>query len=349
MIKQLSITVSALLCHFVTFSQTYATTDLGCSFSGLCIGSSCSNSSNVTDGNLTNFGNITVVAGVGCSQTISSSFASLQPSGNHVGFYIDDHNVAGVISNLSITVTNSNTSATQTVSGGALVTLLSGGVGVVGFTTTTSFDQVSIQVAGAVGLLQNLDVYYAFSSLYSLPLSFTSFNYQRSNNNLQLQWTTENEVNTQYFSIEKSLDGYSFISLGQVNASGSSSGRYQFSDPSIAKAPVFYRIKQVDQDGRFTYSTVIVVKPGNERLSAWIYPNPVKDVAQVAIYSDKAMLVKIDIVDLSGKLLVSRENIPVYAGSTIIPINTRQLVPGIYMLRTIDAGHSIYSTCKLIK
>ena len=94
-----------------------------------------------------------------------------------------------------------------------------------------------------------------------LPVRFTSFTAQIKASNIQLQWTTASEYNAKAFEIERSTNGNSWIKVGSVSAKGSANSinNYVFTDQSIGQA-VSYRIKEVDNDGKSTYSTIQSVK-----------------------------------------------------------------------------------------
>ncbi|ADY52765.1 hypothetical protein Pedsa_2213 [Pseudopedobacter saltans DSM 12145] len=110
-----------------------------------------------------------------------------------------------------------------------------------------------------------------------LPLNFLSFTAQLGNDftkNVNLKWTTTNEVNTDYFSIEKNT-GKDFESIGTLKSNNISGiNQYTYTDLNRNLETAYYRIKQVDLDGKSSYSNTISVKPA---ISYTYYPNPAKD------------------------------------------------------------------------
>lgn len=94
-----------------------------------------------------------------------------------------------------------------------------------------------------------------------LPLTLTAFTAARSKDQSVLQWETAQEENTSSFSIERSADGQSYTSIGAVAAAGNSTSplNYEFTDATPQPNNNYYRLKLIDLDGHFTYSTVRIV------------------------------------------------------------------------------------------
>ncbi|MEO7983617.1 MAG: hypothetical protein ABI688_06020 [Bacteroidota bacterium] len=82
-----------------------------------------------------------------------------------------------------------------------------------------------------------------------------------TNNGVQLQWQIAAELNTERFEIERSADGVNFTKIGTVASSGSSNTTKDYSFPDNSPATVnYYRIKQIDKDGKVNYSKTLSVK-----------------------------------------------------------------------------------------
>ncbi|MFC4233209.1 glycine-rich protein [Parasediminibacterium paludis] len=105
-----------------------------------------------------------------------------------------------------------------------------------------------------------------------LPVTLVSFTATPSQGNVLVAWTTANEINNDYFLVESSTNTIDWTSKGKI-AGGKSS--YSFVDSLPSKGESFYRLKQVDKDGKYTLSDVrsVVLSADNKKLS--IYPNPV--------------------------------------------------------------------------
>ena len=115
-----------------------------------------------------------------------------------------------------------------------------------------------------------------------LPVTLASFDAAARGTGVALNWTTANEQNSASFEVQRGTDGLQFKSIGQVAAAGNSYSlkAYQYFDAAPA-ALSYYRLKQVDLDGRTTYGPVAVVRLAGAApvQPLTIYPNPVADQA----------------------------------------------------------------------
>ncbi|MFY7901225.1 MAG: T9SS type A sorting domain-containing protein, partial [Chitinophagaceae bacterium] len=178
-----------------------------------------------------------------------------------------------------------------------------------------------------------------------LPLTFTNFTGKIIQNAVELKWTTTNEVNTKSFDIEKSSDGgntYSYC--GSVPANNTrASNEYRFTDSKIDKGNrYYYRIKQVDIDGQFAYSSVINVLYVNSNQSVSVTPNPFKHQLSIT-NSLSGNNVAITITDMNGKLVYQKQFIP--TGNT--HIDTQHWSKGMYFIRINSA--TTVSVMKVVK
>jgi hypothetical protein len=96
------------------------------------------------------------------------------------------------------------------------------------------------------------------SSCGTLPVELEYFkSYWASNHSAKLEWKTSSEKDNSFFIVQRSEDGLNFDSIGNVNSSGIATGSlYYFLDKNVNSGPVYYRLKQVDHNGSFTYSSV---------------------------------------------------------------------------------------------
>ncbi len=112
-----------------------------------------------------------------------------------------------------------------------------------------------------------------------LPVTLVYFQAEASSNDALLKWATATELNNAYFTIERSTNGVQYSAVGQVAGNGNSSHEitYTFTDVNIPAGSVYYRLKQTDIDGRFTYSGVQRVNRQSADKELKIYPNPARD------------------------------------------------------------------------
>ena len=178
-----------------------------------------------------------------------------------------------------------------------------------------------------------------------LPIKLGRFYGETVKNDNVLYWETETEVNNTGFEIQKSLNGITFNRIAFVNSaalSGNSVQKLSYSTvDKNAEGKAYYRLKQIDKDGMFSLSPVIVLDAagtGAFRVSS-IYPNPTKNQLNVAISSQTVNEATISVIDMFGRRLIQK-SIRVTQGSSNFSINTQQLPAGNYSLNIItkDGG-----------
>ncbi len=172
-----------------------------------------------------------------------------------------------------------------------------------------------------------------------LPLNLLSFTGVTSAAGNNLKWEAANEVNSKNFIIERSFDGRAFTAIAAQNANAA--GNYFYTDAASniqAQAISYYRLKMVDNNGRYTYSNVIrlTITPGS---GISVYPNPVTDKATLYIPGRMLLNVTIKLCDLNGKLIKTFT-----AKQNFETIDMSGLPAGVYLLQT-----STGETLKVIK
>lgn len=183
--------------------------------------------------------------------------------------------------------------------------------------------------------------YFASKSNVALPLTLLEFSGKLQNNTAVLNWKTEHEVNTSEFVIERSTDGNQYTAVGSVNASNSPGQQnYNFTDPSIyglGSAIIYYRLRQNDMDGQFTYSKVVTLSL--DATNGWLrlYPNPVHDELSLWIQSSQRENIKWQIVDLSGRV-VNMQTRSLTPGLNKISIDVSKISKGIYFIKVQGKG-----------
>jgi hypothetical protein len=172
--------------------------------------------------------------------------------------------------------------------------------------------------------------------LTALPLTWGSFTAKAVEQRALLTWKTLQEENTSHFVIERSTDGTNYKAIGTVPAKGNSTATstYTFTDPSpIQKSYNFYRLLQVDLDGKSERSIVRTLKLDRTKLASLIIQgNPVRNnVLNLNVTADDA--ISIAISDMSGKVVKSQLLQP---GIHAIPIS--KLNAGTYQITVMENG-----------
>ena len=134
----------------------------------------------------------------------------------------------------------------------------------------------------------------------SLPVQFKQLNYEVLTNGTRLNWTTASEINNCEFVIEKSNDGGSFKQIGSVKGTGNSSRElsYSFTDNGLNTAVSYYRIRQVDCDGRYAYSNIVKVVNKSDAIK--IYPNPANQFLVIELPAEETSAA-VNIYSIDGK------------------------------------------------
>ena len=174
------------------------------------------------------------------------------------------------------------------------------------------------------------------SGLNPLPIELLDFNAQLENDIVQLKWETTTEINNDYFTIERSADGFDFETITQVKGAGNSSSNSNYStiDPSPLTGISYYRLKQTDFNGDYTYSSIVSVTYNQDDYSFSIYPNPNKgDLINLSINGYEQNL-KAVITNISGQTLYSE--VLNSNQKTIKP--SEKLSKGIYFISIIGDG-----------
>jgi len=137
---------------------------------------------------------------------------------------------------------------------------------------------------------------------HPLPVSLLSFEAVKQNNDVLLEWVTENEMNIANFSVEKSVDGKTYTAIGSVLSNNNSSiNRYNFIDASPFIGINYYRIRFNERNGSFKFSAVRKINFNSYQDDIIIYPNPVSDGLITVTSSANANSAKL--FDAAGKFI----------------------------------------------
>ncbi|MEO6489702.1 MAG: choice-of-anchor tandem repeat GloVer-containing protein, partial [Ferruginibacter sp.] len=180
----------------------------------------------------------------------------------------------------------------------------------------------------------------SFSSFYfankagggTLPISTLEFYGRLENKNADLDWETIDELKTHSFDLEKSINGVSYYpiaTIAAINHTGAQSYHYTDKDITLEGVPViYYRLKQKDIDGRFSYSQIVAISI-RRAASFSIYPNPVQEKANLSINMEVAGSVQLRLLDNLGRILKQLQWI-VNAGTNTLTMDVGNLPKGVY-------------------
>lgn len=198
--------------------------------------------------------------------------------------------------------------------------------------TTDSNETAPFTALGQVDLQNN----FGFDDGSGLPVELLSFTATYTGDHVDLAWATAVEIGSDYFDIQRSTDGYQIETIGSVKAMGNSSRvtDYKTVDDNPLKGFTMYRLKQVDLDGSFTYSSWVSVYISKPALAVTVSPNPsLEGTATLTLIGDASEeTISLHIADMLGVLIeVPIEFIKTSSGvSCVIP--TSLLRPGTYFI-----------------
>ncbi|MEI6346906.1 MAG: T9SS type A sorting domain-containing protein [Bacteroidota bacterium] len=173
------------------------------------------------------------------------------------------------------------------------------------FNSATSGDTIAGTITS--GLITSFSPFTLASKkkgVNSLPVSLINFNVKCQNNQSLLSWTTASETNNNYFEIQKSTDAKSWNFVSKVMGAGNSTQQvnYEYLDYNLEKSDFFYRIKQVDFDGAFDFSSIVYLKKCSlSYFDITVFPNPVKSIVNIQFNGDKNQVHSIEIFNLLGE------------------------------------------------
>ncbi len=175
----------------------------------------------------------------------------------------------------------------------------------------------------------------AIATMASLPVELTSFMANTMKTAVELNWTTATEINNDYFTIERSVDGAEFEALEDIKGNGTTTAaqRYSYTDEAPLNGTSYYRLKQTDFDGSFEYSKVVAVEYNILEASVSIFPNPVANVANIELPSTEES-VTIQVMDISGRVIQS-EIIDAPQGETV-SMDVTSLQNGLYLFNLVS-------------
>lgn len=165
-----------------------------------------------------------------------------------------------------------------------------------------------------------------------LPVKLLNFSAQLTNNQTNILWSTALETNNKGFEIERSNDGKNFTTIAFVQGAGNSNRLLSYGFIDDNKATAYYRLKQIDFDGQFEYSTIIKVL--NKDLSIELAPNPFNDNIEI---TSATPILHAEIIDITGKVKTFE-----ISNTNKLNINTADLGKGVYFIR-INNGETIFS------
>ena len=207
--------------------------------------------------------------------------------------------------------------------------------------STIVFTYQVIDAAGVASTTANVTL------TTTVPLSWLSFDARlQENNSTLLTWTTTNEINVLDYIVERSVDGIQWNALGNIDSKGTftSNNDYHFVDQKPNQGINFYRIKQRDNDLRFSYSIIKSVLLKNEFAKITLSPNPTPNQLQITIDGSVVNSYEIELMNALSKKLETK-----MTNSKVTYLDLSKYSTGVYIVKVKEIRSGKIQSFKVIK
>ncbi|MDX2249597.1 MAG: T9SS type A sorting domain-containing protein [Bacteroidia bacterium] len=191
--------------------------------------------------------------------------------------------------------------------------------------------------------LEDGDIFTLGSTDFQFPVEFLFLEAKPEADHVALAWATANELNNDYFTVERSADGAIFIPLANLKGVGNASttSNYSFTDTKPISGTAIYRIKQTDLDGSYSYSQKVEIALDTDISAFILYPNPLTDGSSLNLnfHLKEATSVGITIQDIKGTVL-HQENHSGNQGENVISVTPSDWPAGNYFIRLSNGSRT---------
>lgn len=178
-----------------------------------------------------------------------------------------------------------------------------------------------------------------------LAVSYLSFDAVANNNAVTLKWVTAQEINNNHFEVERSFDNNNFSTITIVldgfttNGTGKSYMAKDQSSELKSKQVVYYRLKQVDNDGKITYSKVLAVRlQSKSDVVMQTSPNPFVNNLNISFNATEAGIAQVRLISTTGQTLLSKQSAISKGHNSILLDGLSNLSSGIYVAQLVFNG-----------
>lgn len=166
-----------------------------------------------------------------------------------------------------------------------------------------------------------------------LPIELVAFSGEMFSGKVILKWETATETNNYGFEIERAYDSVNFKKIGFVEGNGTTINRNNYKFFDTIKSSAYYRLKQVDTDGKFEYSSIIYVQVPVSFKLAQNYPNPFNLTTEIIYEISAENYVLLEIYNILGQKVATLVNENKSAGNYKVKFNAEKLASGIYFYK----------------
>lgn len=201
--------------------------------------------------------------------------------------------------------------------------------------------------------IKNGDVTTCLRTLTPLPVELSAFSATvNTDRKVKVDWTTQSELNNDYFTLERSADGSQFEQLARVQGGGTvlTPKYYSFTDNEPLQGNNYYRLSQTDYDGKTIVYNIVVAKVGTKTdhtTEIKVIPNPFHNEFNVTVSSDLDQNVKLNLVSVTGTIVYSN-TFTLHSGENVLTGTLQsRVVPGVYSVQVIN-DNGLVGTAKAI-
>ena len=285
-----------------------------------------------TQGAITGTAPSTTFTGVAITSALNGGWFSINPNIQPTG---GSYNITLKIKGSTNTVTNANRYAVIKRNNSTSAWAVNGAY-VLATTDATT-------VTSTINSLTSFSDFAIGIGASSLPVSLTGFAVKANNSKVDISWQTITEINNKGFNILHSIDGTTFNSIGFVAGKGNSntSSNYSYNHPFPVKGNNYYRLEQIDYDGKKTMSEIKMVAFNGKEMLVTVYPNPIVNSINFSKFFIPGT--SIQIINSNGAIIEQG----FINGNSYKP---KQLVTGMYKVVVIEKNsNSIFTNNILVQ
>jgi hypothetical protein len=214
--------------------------------------------------------------------------------------------------------------------------------------TWTQYTHTFTSPVTAADILMTLDMGNAIGTYYydnfslettaSLSVNWLHFEAKTQNKSVLINFGTATETNNDYFEIQHATDGSTFETIAQIKGNGTSNipHDYRYLHQNIAAGTHFYRLKQVDIDGKYSFSAIVKTTLEQTLLPIVVYPNPAQDIIYIYNQTHQEPL-SITLYDVLGNVIFWQN----YMGLGTFSIDAQQYARGIYFIKISGENYQL--------
>ncbi|WP_347158156.1 beta strand repeat-containing protein [Pontibacter chitinilyticus] len=184
-------------------------------------------------------------------------------------------------------------------------------------------------------------IYENSPAVTPLPVELVYFTAVVQNNQVQLQWKTASEENNKEFEVQRSTEGKTFVTIGTVKGSGTTTIEqlYSFTDNTPVLETTYYQLKQVDFDGHYALSKVVSVSPTGiaREQELQVYPNPFTTELNITVTAKASGEATVRLFDLQGRV-VHTGKVQLQPGINELKLPMNLIRRGVYILKLQGNG-----------